>query len=399
MATIAAKAKISETRRSNRKTIDGTYMGTEPIFAKGETPKDPQEQDSAWSKAANWYNYYYSMKDYAPYVYKYATEILGWNKNQIALVKGLKDFEVGMSPGPGKACVIWARGWEYNSDWQAKIKVKMDEMLELAIKRQTEVVEDVEDDEDAPVKVVITPQMRMKYKMMDTIYADFDDHIVEGWFENDYDRKLDVYTLCKKYDIKGQGVIMFKERVMCYLSEYSEAYNKTCEQCIEAFEHVSRGNLKKAIKQLESIINDCDALKQSAKAVKIPKAKKPKASDKQVENLKFLKESIEYKLASINPVMIPTQFRLYVFNTKYKKLFEYVTESTKGFEVKGCTLQNFDPKLSRCIGLRKPEEVLPEVLKKSPKQIDNLWKTLTTKTGECNGRINAECILLRVMDK
>lgn len=396
MATLAAKAKATETRRANRKTIDGTYMGSEPVFNKGDTPEDQKLADSLWCKVANWYNYYYAAKDYIPYVIKYGTDILGWNKDQVRKVKALKDYEISVTRGPGKACVIWTRGFEYSKARQDYIKAKMDDLLAYA----EEQIEVPEDEVDAtPVKVVISPQQRMRVKMTETILADFEDTIVDGWMDNKFSAKLDVYALCKKYEIKGAAINMFQERVNQYLVEYSDAYNKTCEQAVEGYSHVTRTNQKKAIKQLEAIISDCEALKASAKATRTPRAKKPRSSDKQVEKMKYMKESIDFKLTSINPIMIPSSYRLYVFNTKQKKLFEYVTNSTKGFEVKGTTLQNFDPALSRCITLRKPDDILPEVLKKTPKQIDNLWKTLTTKTSECNGRINQDCVLLRAMDK
>lgn len=396
MATLAAKAKNQETRRANRKTIDTVYMGKEPVFSPGDTPTDPVLADRLWSKAANWYNYYYDPKDYVPYVLKYGSEVLGWTPEQCKRVKALKDYEIAMTIGAGKACVIHFRGFEYLPEFRAKVDAKMANLLEHAESKE----EPEEDDaDDKPVKIVISPQQRMRAKMMDTIYSDFDEIVVEGWLDNKFNIKLDVYGLCKKYMIKGNAINMFKEKIQLHLEEYYDAYNKTCEQAVEGYEHVSRANQKKAIKQLEAIIADCEALKQSAKATRIPRAKKPKASDKQVEKLKYMKESIDFKLTSVNPIMIPGGYRLYVFNTKYKKLFEYVTNSTKGFEVKGTTLKNFDSKMSRCIGLRKPEEVLPAILKKTPKQINNIWDSLTTKTGECNGRINQDCILVRVMDK
>ena len=395
MATARAKEQASISRRANKKTIDSMYMGPEPVFSKGDVPKDHKLQSSMWAKAANWYNYYYGPKDYIPYVLKYGTDVLGWTKDQARRVKSLKDFEIAMTIGPGKACVIWSRGFEYNAAWKKKIKAAMEALLALAMSRE----EQVEEEDTKPKAAPISPAVRMRAKMMDTIYGDFDDNIVEGWIEGDFKRKLDVYGLCKKYDIKGAGVNMFQTRIQEFLDEYNDAYNKTCEQAVEGYSHVKRTDQKKAINQLQAIINDCDALKQSAKAARLPRAKKPKASDKQVEKMQYMKDHIESKLTSINPIMIPTAFRLYVYNIKQKKLFEYVTNSTKGFEVKGTTLQNFDDKLSRCTTLRKPDDILPDILKKTPKQIDNIWSSLTTKTGPCNGRINKDCILLRVMEK
>jgi len=102
---------------------------------------------------------------------------------------------------------------------------------------------------------------------------------------------------------------------------------------------------------------------------------------------------------SINPIQIPTKTRLYAFNTKSKMVIEYITESPNGFEISGSTIKNFTKGLSRTICLRKPLDFLPIVLQKTPKQIDDAWKLLKTKTKEPNGRINKDTILLRILDK
>ena len=83
-------------------------------------------------------------------------------------------------------------------------------------------------------------------------------------------------------------------------------------------------------------------------------------------------ESIDDKLVSINPVLIPRSHKLFVYNTKQRRLFEYKTESAHGFEVSGTTIKNFDDE-SRVALLRKPEEILPQILNKTEKQIEKVW--------------------------
>ena len=96
--------------------------------------------------------------------------------------------------------------------------------------------------------------------------------------------------------------------------------------------------------------------------------------------------------------MIPGKEVLFVYNTKSKKLIQYVTNSTKGFEVAGTTIKNVCEEQSRATTLRKPDEMLPIVLSKSIKQIDKqVWDVVTTKINIPNGRINNDCILLRAL--
>ena len=115
-----------------------------------------------------------------------------------------------------------------------------------------------------------------------------------------------------------------------------------------------------------------------------------------MKRLKYLKEDIDSKVVSIAPEYIPTRGKLYMYNVKTRKLTEFTTNSTSGFEVKGSTLHNWDEKISRITTLRKPDEILPQILNKTERQIDNLWDKFTTKIGIPTGRINKDTILLRV---
>jgi hypothetical protein len=119
--------------------------------------------------------------------------------------------------------------------------------------------------------------------------------------------------------------------------------------------------------------------------------------EQQVSKLNYMKEDLDSKLTSIDPILIPSKTRLWIYNTKQGKLTEFFTDTGSGFEVVGSTLKNFDPKLSKVTKLRKPEEILPQILNKSEFQIKKIWKGLTTKIYEPTGRINKDCILMRVI--
>jgi hypothetical protein len=147
---------------------------------------------------------------------------------------------------------------------------------------------------------------------------------------------------------------------------------------------------------MDGIFEDIDRMKQNSKVTRIPRAKKPKASDKQIEKLKFMPENVDAKLVSINPILIPGKQKLYIYNCKNKKLIEYVTTATSGFEISGTSIKNFDKVDSKQATLRKPDEILPMILGKTEKQIEKIWDTLTTKIDNPTGRVNADCILMRV---
>lgn len=244
--------------------------------------------------------------------------------------------------------------------------------------------------------VVLTPQQRLFNKIQETVMFDLDD-LEDAWIGGE-EPEFDMYNTFKKHGLSGSHVAPVLNRLEGWLLDYEDAYHKRCEQAMEGYSHIARPALRRRIELIKNMISDLGRVKASAKATRKTRTPKPRAADKQVAKLQFLKESNEFKVTSILPITVIGSMRLYVFNVKTKELTEYVSNSSKGFEIKGTTLQNVDEQ-SRKIKLRKPEEVLPIVQLKTIKQIDNTWQTLTTKTSSPNGRLNSDCVLLRVLDR
>ena len=375
----------------SRQTIDDKMMGPEPAWVDGDITTENYSKELNWG--LRWYNYYWKPKQYVKPALKYAKDVLNYSKKDIDSLKKLKDWQLSLTPGPGRLAQIALRGFP-TDEFADYLKDKYDECLRLA---NEIVAEEQEEKKQKAKKPVISPAERMRMKVVDTIMGDFDEMVVDSWMDDVYDTEFDTYTLLKKHDIKGTGLNIFKQRVEEYHLEISDAYDKKCDQAVEAYSHVKRTNLRKMKKQLKDILSDIEKIRMAQKQTRKPRAHKAKASDKQVEKLQYCKENVDAKLASINPVTIPGAQRLYMFNVKNKKLTEFVSNSSSGFEVSGTSLKNFDPALSRCITLRKPDDVIPGVMTKTVKQIDNLWKNLTTKTTQPTARINNDCILLRVL--
>ena len=251
-------------------------------------------------------------------------------------------------------------------------------------------------DQAASNVVVLTPQQRLFSKIQDTVMTDLDE-LEDAWIAGE-EPEFNMYNCFKLHGLSNAHIAPVLSRLDGWLLDFEDAYHKRCEQAVEGYSHVKRTVLRRRIKLVQDMIADLDRVKASAKATRKTRAPKPRAADKQVSKLKYLKEDNEFKITSIIPITIIGAMRLYVFNVKTKELTEYISSSAKGFEVKGTSLQNVGEE-SRKIKLRKPEEILPIVQTKTPKQVDNTWQTLTTKTNSPNGRLNSDCVLLRVLDR
>ncbi len=362
-------------------SLDEKYLGPEPIYT-----EESEFSSTEWTKGAHWYNYFYKTKDYMPTTYQFAMDYCGYDKKKVSVLKRLKDWKFSKV---NKIIKLHTRGFKYEENKLDTVKDFIDEMYAEGLK-----LKKIEEKEKAAI-VVISPAERTRRKVLETIYHDWDRVIVEGWFDGDYKQGFSCYNRFKGHGLKGNAINMFKDLIEPEYENIKAAYERTCDDCVEGYSHYSKGDKKKIMKQFEDVFADLEKLRSSFKATKIPRAKKIKASDQQVNKLQYCTEDNNVKLTSINPVMIPGKNKLYVYNRKNKKLIEYVTDSVGGFEVSGTSIKNFNSS-SKQATIRKPDEILPMILNKTEKQIEKVWESLTTKISNPSGRVNADCILMRV---
>ena len=243
----------------------------------------------------------------------------------------------------------------------------------------------------------ISPMERLQRKISNTIMQDLLD-LEDKWIEGE-DATLDLYQEFRRHGLPNSATKAVRYVVDGWLQDYNDAYTKACPDAVEGYSHLSRVQLRKRVQACESMLADLDRLQSAAKATRKSRVKQPKAADKQVPKLKYKKEDNDYKIVSVAPLSVIGSHRLFTFNVKTRVITEFVTSSAKGFEVSGTTLKNIDTSLSRSTRLRKPDAFIPIVLSKTTKQIDNEWKSLTTKTTVPNGRMSVDTVLLKVMDK
>lgn len=245
--------------------------------------------------------------------------------------------------------------------------------------------------------ITISPQEKLVRKINNTIMQELLE-LEDKWIDGD-EATINIYDRFKYHGLTNTAISHVKPMIEGWLLDYEDAYHKRCDQAVEGYSHLKRSTLNQRIKICTAMLEDLERIRSATKASRNVKIKRPKSVDKQVAKVQYKKEDIDFKIVSINPIQIPTKTRLYAFNTKSKMIIEYVTESPNGFEISGSTIKNISTGLSRTICLRKPLDFLPIVLQKTPKQINDAWQTLKTKTKVPNGRINKDTILLRVLDK
>lgn len=206
--------------------------------------------------------------------------------------------------------------------------------------------------------------------------------------------KIDFYSFAINKNINaGQA----KRIIARYTPEYEELQEALLgkdPQLKEAYAHLTKKKLKDRIAFFKDLIEDFEKLVNNKKTVRAPRKPKVKSAAQLVKDIKYLKNSSEFKIESLNPEKILGASELWTYNTKYKKLTRFIA-AEGGFSIKGTTLQNVDFEKSEKRTLRKPAEQLTELGKVGKVKLKRFMEQLTTRPKVPNGRINGDTLLVR----
>ena len=380
--------KPPKKRVTNPLMLDEKYLGEEPVFV-GREFKDESDRKTALMRAFNYYNYFNSGKVFKKDIIKYAKDELKYSKDKLDLLAVSPDWACKLQSGA--LLRMRSRGLTLRDSEFQFIKTNLDEMERLGIKKLKEEPED--EGEEVAKAPVVTIQDRIRFKANDTVLGELED-MLDQWIQGE-SPSIDVYESMKAAILPAQASKFVVEWAQAKLDEILEAINKTDDQVVEAYSHLSTKRKKEFVKWYEGIIADAQRFGTNTKVVRKARAKKPVSIEKQLSKLKYLKESPENKLVSINPSQIIGATELWTYNVKYKALTRYIAESGMGFEIKGTTLIKYDTNTSQTRKLRKPEITLAEVLSSSKTKGAKAFAALTTKPSEPNGRINEDTIILK----
>jgi hypothetical protein len=153
--------------------------------------------------------------------------------------------------------------------------------------------------------------------------------------------------------------------------------------------------LKSTIKRIQQVYNYIqDAIKSTKKTIIRKKVVKKVDPNKMVSGLKYLKSITDFK--SINPVDIIGKKKLYIWDTRYRKLKCLVTENELGFHIKGTSIINVDMDKSFEKSI-KEKDVPALASNKIISGMNNFFKNITGHTFPLrNTRVNENQILLGV---
>lgn len=172
------------------------------------------------------------------------------------------------------------------------------------------------------------------------------------------------------------------------------AYNKEDPYLVEAYGNFKKSQLREFLDMLESFIQDI-ARYAFEKNVRKPRKKRSTSPDKLVSKLKYAKE-MEVggkKYLSVDPREIIGKKVVYVYDFNQSKLSVYYSDS---LSIKSTSIINFDEQKSWSKRVKLSNTILDGIMS-SPKQVLNkLEEQIKTSRYAPTGRVNSNCIILRV---
>jgi hypothetical protein len=176
--------------------------------------------------------------------------------------------------------------------------------------------------------------------------------------------------------------------------EVLAAYKKEDPYLVEAYGNFKKSQLREFTELLNSFLEDAIKYSQDKNVVRIRK-KKIIPPEKQVAKLNYCK-SFQLKgktYTSVEPKELINKKVAYVYDYKQNKLSVYYS---KGFSVKGTTIIEFDEEKSWSKKIRNANNILDHIIDSSSIGLKNLSEMIKTTNYKPTGRINQNCIIIKV---
>lgn len=227
------------------------------------------------------------------------------------------------------------------------------------------------------------------------VMGELDQYIDDNKFKKKWDTEFSIIDWMLSKNLSGIHGRKMVNRLQEEQQEFKDI--ETDEQLQEGYRFLNKKQIQYIITFYDYVIDELEKF-ISLQSNKRKQVQKPKAVkiEKVIKNFKYLKESEEFHIASVNPAEIIGSQVCIIYNTRYKTL-KYITAADKtGLQIKGSTILNYDENLSRQQTLRKPDALLNKIAKASKKEFDNIIRDLTTKPAPTQGRVNAECLIISI---
>jgi len=383
-SALAAKPKRKPAPRQP-KFMDERYTGGEPTWVGVDKWSDDKVRQEIY-RGFYFYNYYMTASDMRKYVLEYGQKVLKWSKTDVAAFNECEDARVGITIGSYSKMVL-------NGAPIPASDFVTDKIAELLAYGNAKLAEKV-DAEKSVAKRTIQDHMNEKFcDIVGEIEAQYD----VMWSGSE--EKFDFVAYFREVSMPQQFVNRIRDRYQGQLDELNESQAKKCDpQLAEAYAWMKKPDVKRITAWYASLFDALTTYGKVKAAVRKVRKVRPVSKEKQVKGVKYLKDFAELNLVSINPVDIIGSKELWVYNTKTRKLGQYVAAAdTTQMTIKGSTIIGFDTKLSVAKTLRKPKEQLKAFQNAGKIALRKFMGDIRATEIALTGRINGDTVLLKTV--
>lgn len=361
-----------KTTRTEQYLINLKYMGEEPVF-----PSDKMITDQQYSSALSWYNYMCSRSDAREYLETYLK-----NTNRLIDLKKLKSVpDNKFIEHAGWIARMLSRGVPLTKRSYNHMNLKLTEMLTHSVTQE----------EKSETKKVINIQDKIKEKLSNFI----------GLFEEEIDKEgytISMYEMFQKHEIPPSFGAKVAEYFKPIADEAQLLLKKDCDsQLKEGYNHLTKDQIKERATFYKSILEDCERYAGNVKKQKQHRTPKPMTAEKKLKHFKFMRESKEHKLVSVNAEKVLGCQELWTFNVKYNTLTKFIALDRGGLDVDRMTITKYngDTKTYK-LSSKKVKEVLETILNGGKRVLAKTLADLKVFS-IIQERINENVILLKVV--
>ena len=394
MATVAGIKIKKKAPRKDPSFHDEKHLGAEPIWDTERALKMGKETfDHHLRLSFRYYNYFYTQKELKKLMVEWAQKNVKLTKRQLAAY-----IQSSPDQTPMTACSLvkaLSKGMPMRDNIKDYLTGVVMKVVNAADEELTPVAKaKAANDKKKGVVYVPTIQDRLAEKTSEVIGE------IEGEVDNVFLNKpttMKVYDYLSAKSVAQSQVGKIRAVFLKQIEELTESVKGEDEQIKEAYRHLKKADYKRIGDWYVKLMADFDSYTAVKKAAKKAKAPRAVSKDKLVAKVKYLKESKELKLVSVNPVDIVGCQVLWVYHTKYRKLGRYQADShSQTLGVKGTSIVGYDTSKSTAKTLRKPTEQLAAFMKAGKVQLRTFLKDIKAVETLLNGRLSADILILKV---
>lgn len=213
-------------------------------------------------------------------------------------------------------------------------------------------------------------------------------------------KKPKVNAISQSFDDALDDAINDPKAVVSFEIDPSHDTSEVIARCEDALDHFTVEGVKQypahMKKWFKAVIEKLAGIKKIVKVRKPRKVRVKKINPlKMTAKVKYQKECKELKIVSRSPVDIIGKNKVYLYDTKYKRLSKIVCADASGFIMKGTTIMNIDTEKSNVTFLRKPQDHMKAGM--GIRELDRVFSTSKSKRSpEAKGRLAETTLIMNV---